>query len=311
MANTVQEARRDGRRQQTRCTPAMLARIRDWIEREISFVTNPKFSDPDFAATLAGQRPQSLEQRTQEPFEPGVAFVTGLVNEPLLTHPEEIYLFKQMNFLRFRAEHARQQLNLNSPNPSLVDRIEEDLREAVEVRNQIVRSNLRLVVSLARQFTGSTDDMGELIGEACVPLIRAVELFDVQLGNRFSTYATWAVRNHMIRCLKKRQSQQGQRIPCDQVWFDRLPDHRSNPEDDNREIAHRTELVQSLLNLLDERERQVITARFGLDGEPRGQSLQDIAERVGLSKERVRQIVLAGVRKLQMHLNPGEEAWLA
>jgi RNA polymerase sigma factor (sigma-70 family) len=95
--------------------------------------------------------------------------------------------------------------------------------------------------------------MGELIGEACVPLIRAVELFDVQLGNRFSTYATWAVRNHMIRCLKKRQSQQGQRIPCDQVWFDRLPDHRSNPEDDNREIAHRTELVQSLLNLLDER----------------------------------------------------------
>jgi RNA polymerase sigma factor (sigma-70 family) len=115
----------------------------------------------------------------------------------------------------------------------------------------------------------------------------------------------------MIRCLKKRQSQQGQRIPCDQVWFDRLPDHRSNPEDDNREIAHRTELVQSLLNLLDERERQVITARFGLDGEPRGQSLQDIAERVGLSKERVRQIVLAGVRKLQMHLNPGEEAWLA
>ncbi|MBS0205925.1 MAG: sigma-70 family RNA polymerase sigma factor [Planctomycetes bacterium] len=296
---TVKKQRPAGR-QQTRCTPEIRARLRDWIEREITFVEHPMFAEGDFERQLKGRRPQSLD-RTVEPAgsERGLAFISPMVETPLLTPDEEQYLFTWMNYLKFRAEQLRQKLNLNCPDASLIDRIESDLRDATDVRNRIVRSNLRLVVALAHKVSASIDQMGELIGEATVPLIRAVELFDVGLGNRFSTYATWAVRNHMSRCLKRRQTTQERIVPHDQLWLDRLPDERSNPDEEARLTNQRADAVQQLLMTLNERERMVITARFGLDGQPRGQSLQDIADRVGLSKERVRQIALAAIEKLQ------------
>ena len=281
-------------------SPEVLARIRDWIEREIHFVDHPLFSQTKPAERLMTLRPASLDA-TEAPVknEPGLAFVAGMVTAPLLTQAEESYLFQQMNFLKFRAEQARRKLCLNQPDLSLVDRIEADLRESTEVRNRIVRSNLRLVVALARKFSLSVDQMSELIGEATVPLIRAVELFDISLGNRFSTYATWAVRNHMVRCMSRRQAAPDHVEIKDQTLLDRVPDERCNPEEEVRLTAQRAESVKELLTSLSDRERFVITARFGLDGQPRGQSLQDIADKVGLSKERVRQITLSAIEKLR------------
>ncbi len=300
MVNTIKKKGQSVSRQRTRCTPEMLARVRDWIEREITFVENPVFLAPDFQSRLAALRPASLDDAVVPAnSEPGIAFVTGMVEAPLLTTDEEVHLFTWLNFLKYRAEQSRQRLTLNDPVESLVDRIETDLREAVSVRNRIVRSNLRLVVALARKLSVSMDQMSELIGEATIPLIRAVELFDVGLGNRFSTYATWAVRNHMLRCMKRRQLFQDRIVGRDQFWLDRLPDQRTNPDDDTRRSAQRAECVDRLLATLSDRERLVITARFGLDGQPRGQSLQDIADRIGLSKERVRQIALSAIEKLQ------------
>ncbi len=296
MVTTVKKTRT---RRQDR-SPELLARIRDWIEREIRYVDHPVFSQTKPAERLMSLRPASLDvAEGPAKTEPGLAFVAGMVNAPLLTQAEESYLFQQMNFLKFRAEQARQKLCLNHPDPSLVDRIETDLRDSVEVRNRIVRSNLRLVVALARKFSLSLDQMSELIGEATVPLIRAVELFDISLGNRFSTYATWAVRNHMLRCINRRQAAPDHVEMRDQTWLDRVPDERCNPEEEVRLSAQRAESVKELLTSLSERERFVITARFGLDGQPRGQSLQDIADKVGLSKERVRQITLSAIEKLR------------
>lgn len=295
---TIRKDRPVARR--TTCPPEQLARVRDWIEREISFINSPEFGQPDFAARLQVDRPASLD--TPLPAaqaEPGMAFVCGFVEAPLLSPEEETYLFTRMNFLRYRAEQSRQRLTLNRPDTSLMDRIDADLAEAVEVRNRIVRSNLRLVVSMARKLSPSLDQMSELIGEATVPLIRAVELYNVGLGNRFSTYATWAIRNHMLRCLKRRQSVVDRTAAGDGLWLEQLADERSTPEDLELHSNQQVAAVQQLLASLSDRERLVITARFGLDGQPSGQSLQDIADRVGLSKERVRQIAIHAIAKLQ------------
>lgn len=300
MITTRTKKDRTVNRLRTHCPPELLARVRDWIEREITFIDNPEFASSDFAVRLQARRPSSLDAPLPPAnTEPGMAFISGLVDAPLLTPDEETYLFTWMNFLRYRAEQSRQRLSLNRPDASLMDRIDADLSESIVVRNRIVRSNLRLVVSLARKLSGSLDQMSELIGEATVPLIRAVELYDVGLGNRFSTYATWAIRNHMLRCLKRRQSQLERTAPGDQLSLDRLPDERCSPEDQERLSSQQVATVRQMLLSLSDRERQVITARFGLDGQPRGQSLQDIADRVGLSKERVRQIALTAISKLQ------------
>lgn len=298
MRNTVTTPRRPIR-QQVRANPELLGRIRDWIEREIAFVDHAEFSQQDAASRIAASKPESLDAPCEILSETTVAFVAGLVDAPLLTPDEEAYLFKWMNFLKFRAERQRQRLTLNAPDESQLSRIEADLQQAVEVRNRIVRSNLRLVVALARKLSISVDLMSELIGEATLPLIRAVELFDIGLGNRFSTYATWAVRNHMLRCLKRRQSAIEHVSAQDHLWLDRMPDQRSDPDEEVRQAAQRVDSVQRLLATLTDRERLVITARFGLEGQPHGQSLHDIADRVGLSKERVRQIAMAAIIKLQ------------
>lgn len=295
-----------------RPSPQLLARVRDWVEREIVFVNHPLFHEAQPAEKLAALRPASLDEAPPPAkLEPGLAFVAGMVEMPLLSLDEERYLFAWMNFLKHRAEQNRQRLSLNRPDEALVERIESDLRDATAVRNRIVRSNLRLVVALSKKLSaarqaGALDQMSELISEGTLPLIRSVELFDVSLGNRFSTYATWAVRNQMFRFLKRRDSRIERGVGEDDLWLNRLVDDRSQPEHDQRRAIQREQRVQGLLSQLSERERIVIASRFGLDGHPQGQSLNDIARQLGLSKERVRQIVIASLEKLHEVANVGE-----
>jgi DNA-directed RNA polymerase sigma subunit (sigma70/sigma32) len=89
---------------------------------------------------------------------------------------------QQRNYRKFVAEKIRRGLSLNRPDASLVDQIEENLRVSTEVHNRIVQSNLRLVVALARKFSGTIDQLSELVSEGTLPLIRAVKLFDVSRG---------------------------------------------------------------------------------------------------------------------------------
>lgn len=292
-----------------RHSPEMLGRLRDWIEKEIAYVKHPLFRDglesEAIQKQLAAIRPASLDQRSESPrAEVGLAFVAGMVEMPLLSPEEEQYLFAQMNFIKWRAEKTRRKLTLNDPDISLVDLIEADLCEADAVRNRIVCSNLRLVVALATKLTAgekatALDHISELVSEGTIPLIRAVELFDVSLGNRFSTYATWAVRNQMFRSLKRRRVWNEQRNGHDETMLTFLEDSRSTVEADQLLCDQHQNLVRSLLSQLTERERTVITARYGLDGQPTGQSLNDIAQQIGLSKERVRQVALSSIEKLR------------
>ena len=102
----------------------------------------------------------------------------------------------------------------------------------------------------------------------------------------------------MFRYLKRRQTAIGYGQVRDDHWMDRLVDNRAVPEDDERRAVQREALVGRLLSQLSERERIVIASRFGLDGHPHGQSLNEIARQLGLSKERIRQIVIASLEKL-------------
>ena len=176
------------------------------MERTIEFVSHDEFDHDGFDKKLMAMRPESLDRSVSRLLiqrEPGIAFVSGLVNKPLLTPDEERYLFLRMNSLKSRAERNRRMLDLRKPDSTLVEQIDLDLDQALCVRNQIIEGNLRLIVAIARKLSGSLDRMSELISEGMAPLIRSVELFDIGLGFRFSTYATWAVRNQMLRRLKR------------------------------------------------------------------------------------------------------------
>lgn len=275
-------------------------RAAELASTEIAFVDHPEFRKRGAEKWLEGQRPQApLPSAGPVRNTVSVAFVAGFVRAPLLTPDQERYLFLRMNYLKFRAEQSRRRLRIDRPNPTEIAAIEQRLEEANGLRNTIVESNLRLVVSVARKLSQSLDHLSELIGEGLLPLMRAVELFDIYRGNRFSTYATWAIRNQMIRMLRRQAGQLELRNHEEEPIEHLLIDHRPSATADCLAQEHQRQFLDSLVRVLGERERRIIAARFGLDGEPAGQSLSDISQQLGLSKERVRQIVLQSLTKLR------------
>uniref|UniRef100_A0A7C4LQ97 Sigma-70 family RNA polymerase sigma factor n=1 Tax=Schlesneria paludicola TaxID=360056 RepID=A0A7C4LQ97_9PLAN len=274
---------------------------------EIAYVAHSRFSGPGAAEWLAALRPATLDEvpaaSSRESAE-GLAFVAGLVRDRLLTPAEETYLFLRMNYCKHRAEVLRRRLKPAQPDAHLIDTIEGLLKESLDCRDRIVTANLRLVVGIATKLSESLDRLSELVSEGLVPLIRAVELFDVSRGHRFSTYATWAVRNQMLRILKRSRHTRERMLPLEPQGWETIPDSRGDGGGDERRSEQQRRYVLQLLRTLSERERMVITARFGLDGQAAGQSLAEIAAVLKLSKERVRQIILQTLAKLRLAVDP-------
>lgn len=278
----------------------LIEQTRQLMERTIDFVLHPLFEKDEAEALVLELRPDTLNAPAEIGHaDPGIVFVTGLAKAPLLTRDEEIYWFVWMNYLKFRAEQNRRRLDLTRPDKKLINAIEEDLRLASDARNHIVEGNLRLVVSQAKKLSMSMEQMAEMISEGMMPLIRSVELFDISLGNRFSTYATWAVRNQMVRWLKRSRSGLEVTRIEDSPSMENLADPHAFVEEPEGTLQMKTNQVLRLLDRLNDRERQIVRARFALEGEPTGQSLADIAKRLGLCKERVRQIACHSLAKLR------------
>jgi RNA polymerase primary sigma factor len=128
-------------------------------------------------------------------------YLVSLYEVPLLTREQEMHLFQKMNYLKYKASALRAQLDLNQPKSRLIDRIEKLYDESVTIKNQIIRANLRLVVSIAKRHIGPMGDFFELISDGNMSLIRAEEKFDFSLGYKFSTYASWAIMKNFARAI--------------------------------------------------------------------------------------------------------------
>ncbi len=117
---------------------------------------------------------------------------------PLLKADEEVDLAKKIA----RGIEAREQIE-NETFASWQERrqLERDIMIADEARRLLIQSNLRLVVSVAKKYIGSSMSFMDLVQEGNIGLMRAVEKFDYKRGNRFSTYATWWIRQAVTRAI--------------------------------------------------------------------------------------------------------------
>lgn len=115
----------------------------------------------------------------------------------LLTAVEEVELAKQIETGRFAAE----QLAEGDPDPETRDALQRAVDQAEMARAMLVRSNTRLVISIAKRYFGQGLDFLDLIQEGNIGLLTAVDKFDYTRGNRFSTYATWWIRQGITRAL--------------------------------------------------------------------------------------------------------------
>jgi RNA polymerase primary sigma factor/RNA polymerase sigma factor len=227
-------------------------------------------------------------------------YMALLYEIPLLTHRQEQYLFRKMNYLKYKAALLRKSLSREHPQTNLMQQIESCYHASLAVKNEIVSANLRLVVSIAKRHVDKRSPLFELISDGNISLMRAVDKFDYTRGNRFSTYASWAIMKNFARTIPDEQRYRERFTPTDADKFDLTIDHRDDLFDLEKTQLERESQVDRFLRELDAREQRIIARRFGLGTQGlQPFTLRQIGEEIGVTKERVRQIETRALAKLR------------
>ena len=271
---------------------------------EIEYIYSPSFELPNIAETILAPMPtNSSEEKSRQPKArvPAGAtpFLASLYRTPLLTPEQERHLFRKMNFLKYRASVLQKEIDLERPLTSVLDRIEKKLNVALAIRNQIVRANLRLVVSIAKKLVDRVNSFDDLVSDGLPPLIRSVEIFDFERGNRFSTYATWAVRNTLYRAVPKNQRRSRRFVLGCEPVFDSLDDTRNTARSQEEYHLGVREDLDRLISQLDTRDQYIVRSRFGLNESGKPHKFREIAEELDISTERVRQLMIRSLDRMR------------
>jgi RNA polymerase primary sigma factor len=277
-------------------SPEQIARLDQLLAESSLVIESPEFRDPQQYANI--ERDWAQSDATALPTAPAGTppYLASLYATPLLTKEHEFHLFRQMHFYRFRAREIGRKLGGRSPTVSDFEQFQHWLAEANRVRNLIVQSNLRLVVSIAKTMVDAGSSLDELTSEGNVPLLRAVEIFDYTRGLRFSTYATWAIRHSLYR-LAPRNRLQRKRFVTGIDSADFQPAAPTAAVEEDPTATRRS--IAALLTGLDERERVIVERRFGLGKSPRACKFREIAGELHLSTERVRQLLSRALDRLR------------
>jgi RNA polymerase primary sigma factor/RNA polymerase sigma factor len=275
-----------------------------WIlDLPLDYVPNDAFANirsPEQERLVLGPMP-SPDRPTRLPRAPSglPLYLKSLYDIPLLTPEQEIHLFRKMNFLKYRAATLRDALDPQKPARRLMNRIERYYHEAVAVKNRIVQSNLRLVVSIAKRHVSETTSLFELISDGNMSLIRAADRFDYARGNKFSTYASWAIMKNYARSIHDEHRRRDRfRTGLGDV-FGETGDTRADHLEQESAQRKRERQVERILDRLDERERAIVVQRFGLGQEQEPLTLREVGANLGVTKERIRQLEARAMHKLR------------
>ena len=227
------------------------------------------------------------------------AYLASLYEVPLLTREQEVWLFRKFNYLKHKAAKLREQLDPERPNARLMDQIERLYDEIVELKNRIVRANLRLVVSIAKRRVSPGDSFFDLVSDGNMSLIRAVEKFDYARGNKFSTYASWAIMKNYARTIPDEHKRRDRFRAADMEMLQTATDRRADEYQQRLAANDRLQQVSKFLDRLDQREQTIIIRRYGLDHGREPQTLKEVGSALGVTKERVRQIEAKALEKLR------------
>lgn len=270
------------------------------FETKLDFMDNEEFYEKGAEKTILGPPPEVDKPKAAIKVPPGLPpYLASLYETPLLTREEEGYYFRKMNFLKFQAETRREKLNPARPSSVQMERIEALIDQAVEVKNFLIRSNLRLVVSIAKKHMNANANFFEMVSDGNMSLIRAIEKFDYSRGNKFSTYASWAIMKNYARSIPKEHKVLDRfRTGLDDA-FNSSSEQRANPFLEEMNNQRQKDAIFGILDCLDERERRIIVHRFGLDHSEEPRTLEQVGQMLGVTKERIRQLEGRAIKKLK------------
>jgi RNA polymerase primary sigma factor len=280
-------------------------------------------------------------------------YLKEMARVPLLSTEEEVHLAKLLE----RGNEAQLQLEENGHHPTEREELLKKVEEGQDARAHLIKANTRLVVSIAKKYMGRGVPFLDLIQEGNLGLMKAVEKFDYTRGFRFSTYATWWIRQTITRAI----ADQGRTIRVPVHMSDRIrrlyktarqleQEHGRKPtpeeiaeemdmeprkvqwmlkvswrplsleqpvgeeedselgsfiEDDSTPTPTQSaydhllrEKVEEVLSTLTPREARILRLRFGLQN-GRSYTLEEVGQKFGLTRERIRQIEGKALRRLR------------
>jgi RNA polymerase primary sigma factor len=298
---------------------------------------------------------QEAEVISPESPDPIRLYLRDMSRTPLLSQEEEESLARRMTL----GQEAQERLQ--SADDSLSDDerdlLKRQLRDGDIARDHLIRANTRLVIQIAKRYRGWGIAFSDLIQEGNLGLMRATDKFDYKRGNRFSTYATWWIRQAITRALseqartirlpvhvneevrKLRTTEEGladklgQQPDDEEIaaelgttvarvrWLQRvskrtvsleapigeegdsnlgdfvIDEDTASPTDKASQTMLKQE-VHKLLDSLKPREAEIIRLRFGFE-DGRSYTLKEVGEKLGITRERVRQIESKALRRLR------------
>jgi RNA polymerase sigma factor (sigma-70 family) len=217
---------------------------------------------------------------------------------PLLTKDQEQHLFRKMNFLKHRLHKVKQSIDPAKARVSDLKQIDELTTEIKRTRDVLISCNQRLVYNNAKKHLATGESIDDLVSDGNLSLMRAVEKFDYARGNKFSTYATWAIIKNFARSIPDEKTHRQRYMTGHEELFDTRADVRTDEQEMLAIVDAARDRVTRLLDHLDSRTRDVIRMRAGLDGSQE-MTLEQIGQHFGITKERVRQINVRGMKQLR------------
>jgi len=225
--------------------------------------------DDDFESDKLARKEDELAARSAGTGDPVKMYLKSIGRVPLLTAIEEVELSKKVEAGLFAAEKISTEKRMA---PTLRRDLDTIVREGAAAKDKLVEANLRLVVSIAKRYVGRGMLFLDVIQEGNLGLIRAVEKFDYTKGYKFSTYATWWIRQAITRAI------------ADQARTIRIP-------------VHMVETINKVVRV----QRQLLQ---DLGREP---TMEEIGKEVDLPPEKVEEVLKIAQDPVSLETPIGEE----
>ena len=273
------------------------------LAQPLEFIYHGSFDDPLAETEILGRMPgmeeyenQRRQMRIPKDAPPELA---SLYEMPLLNKEQEQHLFRKMNFLKHKASQLRANLDPARARIQDINRIEDLQNQSTAIKDQLVSSNMRLVVAIAKKHAAQTDNFFELLSDGNMSLLRAVEKFDYSRGNKFSTYASWAIMKNFARSIPEEKRRRERYVTGHEEMFESAADTRTDEQEVVSSVEQKRHQVNRLLEYLEPREQQIVRMRNGLDNYSENMTLEEIGQQLGITKERVRQLNVRIMNKLK------------
>lgn len=178
----------------------------------------------------------------------------------------------------------------------------------LKARDKLISSNLKFVASIAKQYQGRGLSYADLIAEGNIGLIKALDKFDGERGYKVISYSVWWIRQTILEALSKRNTSSDEDLPFDyekpvetdddDYQTEMGDDHYVSEAFEGNKELEREEAIKFLMDYLNQREKNIITKYYGLDGN-KPKTLEEIGMEYGLTKERIRQIKNTSFKKMR------------